>query len=123
MKDNSNFPLRVKRGSCEVTIYTPIEGLKYYRISYRVGGKRRQRTFKTLEEAQRETNALLDKLGTGETSVADLSTLDVAMLHTAKRELEGINVRLDRACYEYVQNIKRLGNSSLEEAVSFYIEH
>lgn len=123
MKDNSNFPLRVKRGGCDVTIYAPSEALKYYRISYRVGGKRRQRTFKTLEEAQRETDALLDKLGTGENSVADLSTLDVAMLHTAKRELEEINVRLDRACYEYVQNIKRLGNSSLEEAVSFYIEH
>ena len=48
------FPLRYGRGTQKVTLYAPTTALPYYRLAYRMGGKRLQRTFTSLEKAKQE---------------------------------------------------------------------
>ena len=48
------FPLRYGRGTQKVTLYAPTTALPYYRLTYRMGGKRLQRTFTSLEKAKQE---------------------------------------------------------------------
>ena len=48
----------IKRGPCKVTIYAPTPDLPFYRICYRVGGKRLQRIRKVFKEAEQEANAI-----------------------------------------------------------------
>ena len=55
MKRNQTlFPLRYGRGTQKVTLYAPTTALPYYRLTYRMGGKRLQRTFTSLEKAKQE---------------------------------------------------------------------
>lgn len=123
MKDNQKFPQRIKKSGCEVTIYPPTPALPYYRLCYRAGGKRVQRTRRTLQEAQKEAQAILGKLKAGEVSVAEITPLEAAMLQTARSELIGLNVRLDQAVSEYAEAIRLLDGIPLKEAVCFYINH
>ena len=45
-------PVYFGAGSCKVSVYSPTQSLPYYRLCYRVGGRRYQRTRKTFEEAE-----------------------------------------------------------------------
>ena len=55
MKRNQTlFPLRYGRGTQKVTLYAPTTALPYYRLAYRMGGKRLQGTFKSFEKAKQE---------------------------------------------------------------------
>lgn len=123
MKDKPEFPIQVKNRSCKVTIYPPTPALPYFRLCYRAGGKRVQRTRRTLEEAQKEAHAILGKLKAGEISVAEITPLEAAMLQTARSEIEGLNVRLDQAVGEYAEAVRLLDGIPLKKAVSFYIDH
>ena len=60
MKRNQTlFPLRYGRGTQKVTLYAPTLALPYYRLAlYRMGGKRLQRTFTSLEKAKGEGQQL-----------------------------------------------------------------
>ena len=54
-RKQSLLPLRYGRGTQKVTLYAPTTALPYYRLGlYRMGGKRLQRTFKSLEKAKEE---------------------------------------------------------------------
>ena len=48
------FPLRYGRGTQKVSLYAPTPALPYYRLAYRMGGKRLQRTFKSFEKAKQD---------------------------------------------------------------------
>jgi len=55
MKRNQTlFSLRYGRGTQKVTLYAPSTALPYFRIAYRMVGKRLQRTFTSLEKAKEE---------------------------------------------------------------------
>ena len=114
MKDKT-APVRIGKGSRKVAIYPPTTASAYYRISYHLGGKRIQRTRRTLEEARKEAQAILDKLGASEVTVAQATPLDIAALQAAKLELHGLNVRLDRAVADYAQAKRLLGDIPLQE--------
>jgi hypothetical protein len=45
-------PVYFGAGSCKVSVYSPTQALPYYRLCYRVGGRRYQRTRKTFEKAE-----------------------------------------------------------------------
>jgi hypothetical protein len=45
-----SFPVRYGRGLQRVSLYAPTTALPYYRITYRTGGKRLQRTYTCLEK-------------------------------------------------------------------------
>ena len=123
MKNKSKFPLQIKNRSLKVTIYPPTPALPYYRICYRAGGKRVQRTRRTLEAAQKEAQVILGKLKAGEVSVAEITPLEAAMLQTARSLLDGLNIRLDQAAGEYAEAMRLLDGIPLKKAVSFYIDH
>ena len=123
MKNKLKFPLQIKNRALKVTIYPPTPALPYYRICYRAGGKRVQRTRRTLEAAQREAQVILGKLKAGEVSVAEITPLEAAMLQTARSLLDGLNIRLDQAAGEYAEAMRLLDGIPLKKAVSFYIDH
>ena len=58
---------------------------------------------------------VLDKLSAGETSLAEISQLDVAILRTARSELAEFDMRLDRAVLEYTSARKQLGDVPLRQ--------
>ncbi len=122
MKDKT-APVRIGKGSRKVAIYPPTTASAYYRISYHLGGKRIQRTRRTLEEARKEAQAILNKLDAGEVTVAQATPLDIAALQAAKLELHGLNVRLDRAVADYAQVKRLLGDIPLQDAVTYYLNH
>ena len=63
MKRNQTlFPLRYGRGTQKVTLYAPTTALPYYRLAYRMGSKRLQRTFTSLEKAKQVAAAIASKL-------------------------------------------------------------
>ena len=115
-------PVQFRKGSCKITIYAPTKALPYYRLCYRIGGKRYQRTRKTYEEAEKAARMILDKLAAGETSLAEISQLDVAILRTARSELAEFDMRLDRAVLEYTSARKQLGDVPLRQAVEFFLQ-
>ncbi len=56
------FPLRFGRGSQRVSLYAPTPALPYYRLMYRVGGKRLQRTFACIERAEDAAKAIAEQI-------------------------------------------------------------
>ena len=115
-------PVQFRKGSCKITIYAPTKALPYYRLCYRIGGKRYQRTRKTYEEAEKAARMILDKLAAGETSLAEISQLDVAILRTTSSELAEFDMRLDRAVLEYTSARKQLGDVPLRQAIDFFLQ-
>jgi hypothetical protein len=63
-------PVYFGKGSCKVSVYSPTQSLPYYRLCYRVGGIRYQRTRKTFEEAEESAKVILGQLKEGRVSVA-----------------------------------------------------
>ena len=75
MKSNRTiFPLRFGRGTQKVTLYAPTSALPYFRLTYRLGGKRLQRTFSSFEKAKEVAAAIADKLASGEVTVAEVTS-------------------------------------------------
>jgi hypothetical protein len=58
-------PVHFGTGSCKVSVYSPTQSLRYYRLCFWVGGRRYQRTRKTFEEAEESANAILSQLREG----------------------------------------------------------
>ena len=58
-------PVHFGKGSCKVSVYLPTQSLPYYRLCYRVGGRRYQRTRKTFEEAEESAKAILEPVKGG----------------------------------------------------------
>ena len=60
MKRNQTlFPLRYGRGTQKVSLYATTPALPYYRLAYRMGGKRLQRTVRSFEKAKEEAESFL----------------------------------------------------------------
>ena len=93
-------PVYFGAGSCKVSVYSPTQSLPYYRLCYRVGGRRYQRTRKTFEEAEESAKAILSHLREGRVSVAQITQQEVCVLGVARSELAELGLRLDQAIYE-----------------------
>ena len=117
------FPLRFGKGTQRVSLYAPTTALPYYRLAYRMGGKRLQRTFKSLEKAKQEAAAIAGKLASGEVTVAEVTASEVVQLRAAQEQLSSMQVRIDTAASQYANAIGRLGKVKLDEAVEFYLRH
>jgi len=123
MIEKISFPLRYGRGHSKVTVYNRTTALPYYRISYRLGAIRHQRTFKSLEEAKIHAKAISMKLCSQDVTVAQIKTSELVQLQAAKEILSPINCRVDVAANRYAKASKMLGDVSLENAVRFYLSH
>jgi integrase len=104
-----------------VWLYAPTIALPYYRITYRTGGKRLQRTYTCFEKADREARAIADKLALGEVSVAQINSSEVVQLRAAQEYLAPLGIRVDAAAGEYAALTSKLGTVSLDRAVDFYL--
>ena len=116
-------PVHFGAGSCKVSVYSPTQSLPYYRLCYRVGGRRYQRTRKTFEEAEESAKVILSQLREGRVSVAQITQQEVCVLGVARSELAELGLRLDQAIYEYTDARRRLGGVTLNEAVSCFLHH
>ncbi|SVB05375.1 uncharacterized protein METZ01_LOCUS158229, partial [marine metagenome] len=124
MKRNRTlFPLHYGRGTQKVTLYAPTTALPYHRLVYKMGGKRLQRTFTSLEKAKQEAAAIAGKLTSGEVSVAEVTASEVVQLRSAQEQLSSVGIRLDTAASQYANALRKLGKTRLDEAVEFYLRH
>ena len=55
---SNSSPVHFGKGSCKVSVYSPTQSLPYYRLCYRVGGRRYQHTRKTYDEAEEAAQAI-----------------------------------------------------------------
>jgi integrase len=116
-------PVHFGTGSCKVSVYSPTQSLRYYRLCFWVGGRRYQRTRKTFEEAEESAKVILSQLREGRVSVAQITQQEVCVLGVARSELAELGLRLDQAIYEYTDARRRLGGVALNEAVSCFLHH
>ena len=116
-------PVHFGAGSCKVSVYSPTQSLPYYRLCYRVGGRRCQRTRKTFEEAEESAKTILSQLREGRVSTAQITHQDLSVLAFARSELAELDLRLDQVIYEYIDARRKLGGVTLGEAVRCYLQY
>ena len=80
-------PVHFGTGPCKVSVYSPTPSLPYFRLCYRVGGRRYQRTRKTFEEAEESAKAILSHLSEGRVPVTQITQQDLSVLAFARSEL------------------------------------
>ena len=97
---SNSSPVHFGKGSCKVSVYSPTQSLPYYRLCYRVGGQRYQRTRKTYDEAEEAAQAIQSRLLDGKVSLVQITQHEVAVLGVARTELAELGVRLDQAFHE-----------------------
>ena len=73
MTEKKSFPIRFGRGHSKVTLYDRTASLPYYRISYRLGAIRHQRTFKTLKDTKAHAEAVSKKLCSQDVTVTQIT--------------------------------------------------
>ena len=123
MSEKVCFPIRFGRGRCRVTIYNRTTALPYYRICYRLGAIRHQRTFNTVSEAMSHAESVSEKLRSKDASVTQITGNDLAQFQVAKELLCPLGHRVDTAVHHYVKALKTLKEVPLDTAVRFYLNH
>ena len=120
---SKSSPFVLGNSFCKVSIYTPTSSLPYYRISFRIGGRRLQRTRKSFSEAYEIAASIHEQLQLGRVSIAQITKQELATLDVAKVELDGAGIRIDQAIRDYAEARRRLGIVTLNEAVEYYLRN
>ena len=123
MSEGVRFPIRVGRGQSRVKIYNRTDALPYYRICYRLGAIRKQRTCNSVDSAICCAEAISKKLGSRDAAVTQITGGELAQFHVAKELLSPLSIRVDVAVDRYIRLIQLLGEIPPETAVSFYLGH
>ena len=119
-----NFPLTVKNGSSAVKIYEDRKiGGTYYRVVYRLGGKRHRLNFSDLEDAKKEAAAKVAQLARGDVDALQLTGRDRLTYGRALDAVKPFGSPLDAVAIEYAEARKILDGFSLTEAARFYMKH
>jgi integrase len=125
MKAKRNrFPIVIKRGSCTVKIYKDLKPQgTYYRVVYRVGGKRERLHFADLDKAKLEAEAQAAKLSRGDVDAMQLTGKDRLVYGRALEAVSETGVTLDAVALEYSEACRHLDGVSLVDAAKFYARH
>src|SRR5438270_7057628 len=104
----AQFPKRIKRGSCVVSIYkTPTKGyISFTVIHYGADGTRCRRSFANYKRACQAAVETADNLSEGRPDVLVLAGQDLLVYRRALQALEPIGASLDTAairCVELMQ--------------------
>ena len=59
------FPVTIRHRDSKVKIYAPAKSFGYYRVSYRIAGKRRMETFETYSEAKARAKKKVKEIANG----------------------------------------------------------
>src|ERR1039457_4687809 len=118
MKAKRNrFPIVIKRGSCTVKIYKDLKPQgTYYRVVYRVGGKRERLHFADLDKAKLEAEAQAAKLSRGDVDAMQLTGKDRLVYGRALEAVSETGVTLDAVALEYSEACRHLDVVSLVDA-------
>jgi integrase len=120
------FPKIIKHRRFEATIYGKSENYAYYRVAYRVAGKRHVRSFKTFSEANAEAERIVRDLAAGSQAVAlsadqSRDALTAFEMLEAFRQATGRRVSLTTAVSEFAEVSKKLGGRTLREAAEGFL--
>jgi integrase len=119
----SEFPLRVRHGALSGTVYlTCPGGKKYYRSTFRLAGRPRERSFKDLANAKAWLKAQLQNVVRGKAQRAAISAQEVDEYHTAKKLIASSGVSLIEAARAYVATHEGLIETRIDEAVSVFLD-
>jgi integrase len=126
---NVKFPkvIRNKKTKAEVTIYGKKPAYPFYRVCWRVAGRRMMKSVRTYSAAKKAADDLIDDLGSGSQktaltvrqamdALAALETLQGLYLSTGRR------ISLLGAVSEYAEASSKLNGRPLGEAVDGYIQ-
>jgi hypothetical protein len=126
-KKSAIEPIKIKRGSTVVKIYTvknTVGSTVYsqYVLVYRSGNRRVSKKFADLEKATAEGELVATKLANGENEVLRLTSTDRAVYIESCQELRPFNLPLNTAVKDYVAAIRRLPpGTSLREAIDYFL--
>jgi len=120
------FPKTIKHRRFEATIYGKSENYAYYRVAYRVAGKRHVRNFKTFSAANTEAERIVRDLAVGSQSVAlsadqSRDALTAFEMLEAFRQATGRRVSLTAVVSEFMEVSQKLGERTLREAADGFL--
>jgi len=122
------FPVTVEYYDQRAKIYTPAKGFPFYRVAFRVAGKRRMLTFATYGEAKKAAEDKVKELHKGQQSSALTAkqaqdALTVFEMLTTFRQETGKIVSVVEMTGNYISAVKQLPKDcSLPEAVRVYCQ-
>jgi integrase len=123
---NVKFPKIIRHRKVEVTIYGKKKGYPFYRIAYRVNGKRRMKSFSKYGAAKAEAEVKARELNKGSQILA-LTAREVTAMLAIRDALEnhrrdtGRTVSALQAVTQYLHVTKLLGDRPVSEAVEGYL--
>ena len=107
------FPVTIEFYGAKATIYQPARGFTYYRVSFKVAGKRRMLTFGTYSEAKEAAEAKVKELHKGQQSSAltgkqAQDAIDAFKRLDDHRKATGNTISLTSAVAEYLDAILKV---------------
>jgi integrase len=118
-----SFPYVRKRAGAQVTLYQQTDRKKGYQLVHYEDGKRIVRTRVSWSEALKLADETLIALSQGQTPSHQLTGDDKVAYSQAVSKLGEVGVTLGECVREYVSARTLLGDSTLAEAVQFFIRH
>jgi integrase len=113
----------ITNGKQIVKLYQSVNrGKAMYQLAFYKAGRRIQRNFKDKAEAKRVANHILGGLTHDAEAVDALATPELESLVAARKVLAS-GYALHVAVEEHAQSVVKLGNTSLREAVEFFLRH
>jgi len=108
----------VRHGSASVPIYVgKVKGSTRYTLSFYLNGRRKRRTFASLEKAKKEARLVAQQIQAGQQHANDLRPHERESFLLATKLLEEIGVPLVTAVEEYVECRKELGAMPMMSAI------
>ena len=123
-----NFPVTVEYYDQRAKIYKPAKGFSFYRVAFRVAGKRRMLTFGTYGKAKKAAEDKVKELHKGQQSSALTATQTRDSLVALERlqdfyQSSGRRVSLLAAVSEFVEASGKLHGRTMGEAVEGYLRN
>jgi integrase len=119
----SELPLKVKYGALSGTVYlTSPGGKRYYRATFRLSGKPREKSFKVLPDAKSWLKNQLQNVVRGKAQRAAISAQEIDEYHTSKKLLAQCGVSLVEAARAYVATHEGLLETRIDHAVSTFLD-
>lgn len=124
MKTEKPFPLKIRCGSCTVTVYRVQNGayLKYP-VRWTECGAPKTQTFSDFDEAKKTAEATATRLESGDREALGMKSTEAQSYGLAARTLKPLGVPIHVAAGEYAEAAKWLGGASMIEAAKFYAKH
>lgn len=122
------FPVALKHRREKATIYGKSRSYPYYRLAYRVAGKRRVVSFTKYADARAEGERVIRELAAGSQAPA-LSPREADTALAIREDLDafkrdtGRTVTTREAVQGYLAALRRLGAHSLDEAVDGFLRN